>query len=1062
MQLATRVWVAVLLVTLIARFGSEPLDAQSTKPSSKSTKKESGTSKTTTNPGAASFVKACKAATALVNRHEAGSGSAFCVSSEGVFLTNRHVVEGLEPGATVELVLNAGEKTEQLLKAKLVHVSDNERVDLAILKTAPSKELNPLTFGNDTGLEETASVTAFGFPFGRSLAGAKQQFPNVTVTTGKISALRRQDDGLEVIQVDAAINPGCSGGPLVDRQGKVIGVVFAAVPRSGIAFAVPVSKVLEYVAAPHVVLSHPEIRYSDRHDKQRLEIEVVEIPSSNKPVTIELTIRGDNAALRTLPVQRKGNLFETSAEIFEKPVVASLLDLKIWQGRTSMIAQIADQPLRIGSTTLPLSACQVIQRRTDAHLVTTVEGDKFATSISDWPKAKLADETELDLSLADRIQIFAKDSADAEVAYDVTAKRGDTTIATASGVIRCTGRPRRTTEAYSDDDHSDEPPPDGVTIEALVDGKSSLMVTPEGMYWEHHTDAPPGSADGNRSFVLVNDRKWFLRWHKDFEGKSRTEPLLFKVGGLSHEIHLCSLRDQPTGHHNPGRGGIEVQQHPLGSEPTRITFNDSAAGAGLFRVHLRPKPEWKIPAAVSDRLKPPTSARWSFDDDLSNNIQDVTGNSHHGHGPIPTFVNGRVGKALALDIGNVNCGNIGDFERADAFSLGGWAYVTNTSVVHEIGARMDGRIGYRGYDLCVVADRLAFHLLHHFDSRNGVKVLSVETIKPFRWHHCFATYDGSGNSSGVRLYIDGAPAEFIVSLDGLTKTTKITAPFRIGMREPGSSGLEPMRGQLDEVRLYSRVLRPEEVRELALSQQPGVTAGESKSLRDQLVGAWSFDNVQRDNLPQEIVQDGSGNGNHGTVEFNHQNISFEPGKFGKAVRLNNRVIQFDAATGDFERTDAFSYGCWVRRTAKPNQSLFSKMEHRTPIRGYDLMIQKGKPTMRLDSVWEAGHDEPTRAIVVLGEETIAADEWHHVLVTYDGSSKAAGVTIYVDSNSIATKTAFDTLDGTIRTVTPLCLGNRFNDAGGVYDGMIDEAVIYARCLTPEEVRDLVSGKPPAP
>lgn len=1056
MQLATRVWVAVLFVPLIAHLGSESLEAQSTKPSSKSAKKDFGTSKTTTGTGAASFVKTCKAATALVNRHEAGSGSAFCVSSEGVFLTNRHVVEGLEPGATVELVLNAGEKTEQLLKAKLVHVSDNERVDLALLKTAPSKDLTALTFGSDTELEETASVTAFGFPFGRSLAGAKQQFPNVTVTTGKISALRRQDDELEAIQVDAAVNPGCSGGPLVDRQGKVIGVVFAAVPRSGIAFAVPVSKVREYVASPRVVLSHPEIRYSDRHNKQRVEIEVFEIPSSNKPVTIELAIHSDNAARRTLPVQRKGNLFEVSAELFEKPMVASLLDLKIWQGRIQMTAQVADQPLRFGSKTLPLSACQVIQRRADTHLITTVEGDKFATSISDWPKAKLADESELDLKLVDRIQISAKDSAGAEIEYDVTVQRGDVTIATASGVIQCTGRPRRTTDEYSEEGDSDEPPPDGVTIEALVDGKSSLMVTPEGMYWEHHTDAPPGTLEGNRSFVLVNGRKWFLRWHKDFEGKSLTEPLPFKVGGLSHEIILCSLRDQPTGPHNPGRGGIEVQQHPLGLEPTRITFNDPAAGTGLFRVHLRPKDEWKIPALVADRIKPPTSARWSFDDDLSDKIQDATGNGHVGHGPAPTFVEGRVGKALALDVGSVNCGNIGDFERTDAFSLGGWVYVTNISVLNEIIARMDGRLDYRGYDLCV-GDRLYFHLLHQFHAGNGLKVFSTEKVKPFRWYHFFATYDGSGNSSGVRLYINGAAAEFAVEMDRLTETTKITAPLRIGLREPGTPAPEPMRGQVDEIRLYQRALRPEEVRELVLSKQPGVSANESKSLRDKLVGAWSFDDVK-----QGIVQDGSGNGHHGSVEFTDQNISFEPGKFGNAVRLNNRVIQFGPATGDFERTDAFSYGCWIRRTDKPNQSLFSKLEQRPPYRGFDLMVQNGKPRMSLTSAWDAGGSEPQRSLLVIGQELVTADEWHHLLTTYDGSSKASGVKIYLDGKPIAMQVDLDSLDGTIRTVTPLCLGNRFNDASAVYDGLIDEAVIYARCLTPEEVRDLVAGKPLAP
>ena len=258
MQPAVRGIMVLLLVATVARFGNEWLNAQTPKPSSKPVKKETGTNKKETTTGAANFVKMCKAATALVNLKERGSGSAFCVSNEGVFLTNRHVVDDLEIGGTVELVLNAGEKTEQVLKAKVVHVSDDEIVDLAVLKTSPLKELTALSLGDDTRLEETASVTAFGFPFGRSLAGAKQQFPNVTVTSGKVSALRRRDDALAAIQVDAAINPGCSGGPLVDKQGKVVGIVFAAVPMSGIAFAVPVSKAREYLKSPRVVLSHSD------------------------------------------------------------------------------------------------------------------------------------------------------------------------------------------------------------------------------------------------------------------------------------------------------------------------------------------------------------------------------------------------------------------------------------------------------------------------------------------------------------------------------------------------------------------------------------------------------------------------------------------------------------------------------------------------------------------------------------------------------------------------------------------------------------------------------------
>ena len=57
------------------------------------------------------------------------------------------------------------------------------------------------------------------------LAGDRHQYPNVTVTSGKVSSLRRQDDELAAIQIDAAINPGCSGGPLVDQGGMPHGAL---------------------------------------------------------------------------------------------------------------------------------------------------------------------------------------------------------------------------------------------------------------------------------------------------------------------------------------------------------------------------------------------------------------------------------------------------------------------------------------------------------------------------------------------------------------------------------------------------------------------------------------------------------------------------------------------------------------------------------------------------------------------------------------------------------------------------------------------------------------------
>ena len=76
--------------------------------------------------------------------------------------------------------------------------------------------------------------------------------------------------------------------------------------------------------------------------------------------------------------------------------------------------------------------------------------------------------------------------------------------------------------------------------------------------------------------------------------------------------------------------------------------------------------------------------------------------------------------------------------------------------------------------------------------------------------------------------------------------------------------------------------------------------------------------------------------------------------------------------------------------------------------------------------------------------------------------KATGVKIYLDGKPIDARVEWDNLAGTIRTSTPLLIGQRYNVSGWEYEGLIDEAVIYARCLTAEEVTELVAGRPPKP
>lgn len=165
-----------------------------------------------------------------------GAGSGFVLDTEGHILTNYHVVEGAQQ---IEVAFG----DEATVPAELV--GSDARNDLAVLKVAVGAEqLVPVELGSSSDLQVGQRAIAIGNPFG--------EFSR-TLTTGVISALGRtlqSPDGLEmsgILQTDASINKGNSGGPLLDSAGRVIGITTAIFSptgtNAGVGFAIPVDTV---------------------------------------------------------------------------------------------------------------------------------------------------------------------------------------------------------------------------------------------------------------------------------------------------------------------------------------------------------------------------------------------------------------------------------------------------------------------------------------------------------------------------------------------------------------------------------------------------------------------------------------------------------------------------------------------------------------------------------------------------------------------------------------------------------------------------------------------------
>ncbi len=174
---------------------------------------------------------------------------------------------------------------------------------------------------------------------------------------------------------------------------------------------------------------------------------------------------------------------------------------------------------------------------------------------------------------------------------------------------------------------------------------------------------------------------------------------------------------------------------------------------------------------------------------------------------------GRLGPAAVLTTDTTpNLGDIGDFERDQPFSYGAWVRVPGAGTFQSVLARMDQGSDFRGWDLFTHDRNYAVHIVNRWPA-NALKVVTTDNpLQPGEWQHVFVTYDGSSKPAGLRIFINGRPARTRGETDTLTDSIRTTVPLRVGQR---SKDQFLSNGQVQDVRVYSRTLAPDEVRSLA-------------------------------------------------------------------------------------------------------------------------------------------------------------------------------------------------------------------------------------------------------
>lgn len=192
---------------------------------------------------------------------ELGTGSGFVISPSGYVLTNHHVVTGddvaLERGGRQVRVKMEVKRIEVVFPADgsrleaHVEASDPD-LDLAVLSVAGT-DLPFVGLGDSDALKAGEAVEVIGYPFGRAVEAGRavtaETVPQPSVSRGTIAAMRTGEEGdARFIQTDATVNPGSSGGPMLDEDGRAVGVIRMSLARGvGLGFGIPINLVKDFL-----------------------------------------------------------------------------------------------------------------------------------------------------------------------------------------------------------------------------------------------------------------------------------------------------------------------------------------------------------------------------------------------------------------------------------------------------------------------------------------------------------------------------------------------------------------------------------------------------------------------------------------------------------------------------------------------------------------------------------------------------------------------------------------------------------------------------------------------
>jgi len=390
-----------------------------------------------------------------------------------------------------------------------------------------------------------------------------------------------------------------------------------------------------------------------------------------------------------------------------------------------------------------------------------------------------------------------------------------------------------------------------------------------------------------------------------------------------------------------------------------------------------------------------------------------------------------------------------DYSFDSSFSMSAWVTNTGNNGGDFIMAKAQNSGDFKGYHMQINSSGQLQMILQHTGGTD-ITVRTNMSINDGQWHHVVATYNGSRTAAGITLYVDGVAVATTTDRDNIngTHTMLNDAPLIIGSRENGGAAFN---GQIDEAAIWNSELSATDVQEMynTAIAQPPVTASHSQTHLDLgATGYWRLNDNTNDQTTN--ASNGTWLGSSSPTYVTGTTILNETGQKGASFDGNRRVEIANESNFDYESTHSFSASAWIMNTGtNGGDFILAKAQNSGNFRGYHMQItNEGKLQVILQS-------SSSNRLEVRTNSTYNDGQWHHVAFTYNGNGDESGLKLYVDGQEITSRSVISNTLGTnsILNDVALIIGSREN-GGAAFHGQIDEAAIFDKALTADEVNVL--------